>query len=228
MYEPPGLVMSFVGGPVSRTDRLLYTGVFRAQVGSRPAPRILTDGYSQMRIAQLLRGGGEVPGQSAEQSSPNGPGQPVPQPMTPVLSDTRRNSAEAVTWPVRVAASWSWRLLLVAAGVYVLVRVSASVGIVIFAVIIALFLTAVLLPLVRQFRRLIPGPNSLPPLLALLTGVTVLGAIGYLVGWQISSHTTVLADDVSQQITQAEQWLRTQCHEVKGRGQLSRMAGSAC
>ena len=161
-----------------------------------------------MRIAQLLRGGGQVPGQSAEQSSPNGPGQPVPQPMTPVLSDTRRNSAEAVTWPVRVAASWSWRLLLVAAGVYVLVRVSASIGIVIFAVIIALFLTAVLLPLVRQFRRLIPGPNSLPPLLALLIGVTVLGAIGYLVAWQISSHTAVLADDVSKQIAQAEHWLR--------------------
>ena len=162
-----------------------------------------------MRIAQLLRGGGQVPGQSAEQSSPNGPGQPVPQPMTPVLSDSRRNSAEAVTWPVRVAASWSWRLLIVAAAVYVLVRVSASVGIVIFAVIIALFLTAVLLPLERQFRRLIPGPNSLPPLLALLTGVAVLGAIGYLVAWQISSHTTVLADDVSKQITQAEHWLRT-------------------
>ena len=168
-----------------------------------------------MRIAHLLRGGGQVPGQSAEQSSPNGPGQPVPQPMTPVLSDTRRNSAEAVTWPVRVAASWSWRLLLVAAGVYVLVRVSASIGIVIFAVIIALFLTAVLLPLVRQFRRLIPGPNSLPPLLALLIGVTVLGAIGYLVAWQISSHTAVLADDVSKQITQAEHWLRARPLHLK-------------
>src|SRR5689334_13433008 len=77
------------------------------------AAHLLTDGDSQMRIAQLLRGGGQVPRQSAEQSSPNGPGQPVPQPMTPVLSDSRRNSAEAVTWPVRVAASWSWRLLIV-------------------------------------------------------------------------------------------------------------------
>jgi predicted PurR-regulated permease PerM len=108
-----------------------------------------------------------------------------------------------------VAASWSWRLLIVAAAVYVLVRVSASVGLVIFAVIIALFLTAVLHPLEQQFRRLIPGPRSLPPLLALLTGVAVLGAIGYLVAWQISSHTTVLADDISKVITQAEHWLQT-------------------
>jgi predicted PurR-regulated permease PerM len=115
-----------------------------------------------------------------------------------VLSDTRRNSAEAVTWPVRVAASWSWRLLIVTAAVYVLVRVSASVGLVIFAVIIALFLTAVLHPLEQQFRRLIPRPRSLPPLLALLTGVAVLGAIGYLVAWQISSHTIKVSWSAAQ------------------------------
>jgi predicted PurR-regulated permease PerM len=162
-----------------------------------------------MRIARLRKGDGQVPGQPPEQGSPNGPGQPVPQPTTPVLSDTRRNSAEAVTWPVRVAASWSWRLLVVAAAVYVLVRISASIGLVIFAVIIALFLTAVLHPLERKFRTLIHGPNSLPPLLALLTGVAVLAGIGYLVAWQISSHTTALADDVSQVITQAEHWLQT-------------------
>jgi hypothetical protein len=132
-----------------------------------------------MRFSQPRKGSGQVPGPPPGQDSPNGPGEPIPQPTTPVLSDTRRNSAEAVTWPVRVAASWSWRLLIVAAAAYVLVRVSASVGLVIFAVIIALFLTAVLHPLEQQFRRLIPRPRSLPPLLALLTGVAVLGAIGY-------------------------------------------------
>jgi predicted PurR-regulated permease PerM len=109
--------------------------------------------------------------------------------------------------------------------VYVLVRVSASVGIVIFAVIIALFLTAVLLPLERQFRRLVRGPNSLPPLLALLTGVAVLGAIGYLVAWQISSHTTVLVDDVSKQITQAEHWLQTGPLHLKS-ANMSKLATS--
>lgn len=162
-----------------------------------------------MRFSQPRKGSGQVAGPPPGQGSPNGPGEPIPQPTTPVLSDTRRNSAEAVTWPVRVAASWSWRLLIVAAAAYVLVRVSASVGLVIFAVIIALFLTAVLHPLEQQFRRLIPRPRSLPPLLALLTGVAVLGAIGYLVAWQISSHTTVLADDISKVITQAEHWLQT-------------------
>ena len=32
------------------------------------------------------------------------------------LSTPHRDSRDAVTWPVRVAAAWSWRLLVVAAG----------------------------------------------------------------------------------------------------------------
>ena len=163
-----------------------------------------------MRFPQPRKGSGQVPGPPPGQGSPNAPGEPIPQPTTPVLSDTRRNSAEAVTWPVRVAASWSWRLLIVAAAAYVLVRVSVSVGLVIFAVIIALFLTAVLHPLEQQFRRLIPGPRSLPPLLALLTGVAVLGAIGYLVALADQlAHHSCWPTTSPRRSTQAEHWLQT-------------------
>lgn len=162
-----------------------------------------------MRSPQLPRDGGQVLAQLPERDSPNQRGCSVPQPTTPVLSDSRRDSAETVTWPVRVAASWSWRLLIVAAAVYVLMRVFTTVSLVILAVIIALFLTAVLHPLEERFRRLIPGPNSLPPLLALLTGMAVLGGIGYFVIWEISTHITMLAADVSGVLTQTEHWLGT-------------------
>jgi predicted PurR-regulated permease PerM len=162
-----------------------------------------------MRFPLLRRDGDQVSGQPSERDSPNGRDLQVPQPATPVLSDSRRNSAEAVTWPVRVAASWSWRLLIVAAAVYVLVRASASVAILLVAVIIALFLTAVLRPLEQQFRRLVPRPNSLPPLLALLTGVAVLGGIGYFVIWEISTHVTMLTADVSDLLAQTKHWLET-------------------
>jgi predicted PurR-regulated permease PerM len=155
-----------------------------------------------MRVTRPRKGGGPPP----EEDPPGGRGTSVP--PAPALPGGRRDPAEAVTWPVRVAASWSGRLLIVAAAVYVLVRACASISLVIFAVIIALFLTAVLHPLERQIRRLTGGPSSLPPLLALLTGVVVLGAIGYLVAWQISSHAALLAGDVSTEITQAEHWLR--------------------
>jgi predicted PurR-regulated permease PerM len=114
-----------------------------------------------------------------------------------------------------VAASWCWRLLIVAAAAYVLVRISVRVGLVIFAVIIALFLTAVLHPLERQFRLLISRPNSLPPLLALLVGVAALGGIGYFVALEISAHTAELASEISMVITHARHWLETGPLHVK-------------
>jgi len=126
-----------------------------------------------------------------------------------MLSDSRRNATEAVTWPVRVAAAWSWRLLVVAVAGYLTVWASTRVGWVLIALIIALFLTAVLQPLERQFRRLVPRPNSLPPLLALLSGVVVLGAIGYFVAWQISTHTSQLGDELSDVVTKTKHWLQT-------------------
>lgn len=43
-----------------------------------------------------------------------------------------------------VAAAWGWRLLVAAAVIYALVQILSRVGLVVFPVIIALFLTAVL------------------------------------------------------------------------------------
>jgi predicted PurR-regulated permease PerM len=125
-----------------------------------------------------------------------------------VPPDSRRSAAEAVTWPVRVAAAWGWRLLVMAVAMYALVRVLSQVGLVMFAVIIALFLTAVLQPLERQLRRAVPRPASLAALLTLLCGVVVLGGIGYFVAWQISTHTTQLGKDISDVVTHTKRWLQ--------------------
>jgi predicted PurR-regulated permease PerM len=132
-----------------------------------------------------------------------------PEPTTPVLSDTRRDAAEAVTWQVRVAAAWSWRLLLVAAAIYVLVRILHRVELVAFSFVLALFLTAVLHPLERLLRRYLPGPRSVSPLLTMLIGLAVLGGIGYFVAWQITTHASELGDQISNFVTNAKQWLQT-------------------
>ena len=139
-----------------------------------------------------------------------------PPPHTPVLSDSRRNAAEAVTWPVRVAAAWGWRRPLVAAAViYALVQILSRVGLVVFPVIIALFLTAVLQPLERQLRRVAPRPASLATLLAVLCGVIVLGGIGYFVAWQISTHITQLGNEIADVVTHTRRWLQTGPLHVK-------------
>jgi predicted PurR-regulated permease PerM len=118
-----------------------------------------------------------------------------------------RDGSDAVTWPVRVAAAWTWRLLLLGFAVYVLARIFVRVELVAFSLVIALFLTAVLHPLERALRRL-PGPKSLSAVLALLIGLALLAGIGYFVSWQISNHATQLGDQITRFVTSTRNWLR--------------------
>ncbi len=119
----------------------------------------------------------------------------------------RRSSTDAVTWPVRVAAAWTWRLLVLGVGIYGLVRVFSLVGLIVFSFILALFLTAVLHPLERRLRSVISKPRSFSALLALLIGMAVLGGIGWFVEWQISSHATQLGNQISSLVTHTTNWL---------------------
>ena len=128
---------------------------------------------------------------------------PRPRPHRPQPADS---AVEAVTWSVRVAAAWTWRLLIIGAGVYVLAKIFVRIELVAFSFVVALFLTAVLHPLEVMFRR-IPGPRSISAALALLIGVAVLVGIGWFVGWQISTHANELGDQISNFVTKVRNWL---------------------
>ncbi|WP_375498340.1 AI-2E family transporter [uncultured Jatrophihabitans sp.] len=127
-----------------------------------------------------------------------------------MTDDTKKysNPEKAVTWHVRVAAAWSWRLLIIGLGVYVLAKVFDRVELVAFSFVLALFFTAVLHPLEKSLRRL-PGSRSLSAGLALLIGLLVLSGIGYFVVWQISRHSGELSDQVSDLVDKGRNWLRT-------------------
>ncbi|SDI83473.1 Predicted PurR-regulated permease PerM [Frankineae bacterium MT45] len=143
-----------------------------------------------------------------DESAP-GPENQAPAITTPVLSDTRRDAVEAVTWPVRVAAAWTWRLIILAIGIYLALRVVQAVELVAFSVVVALLFTSVLHPVERRLRRVLPGPKSLPAALTLLFGVVVLGAIAWFIAWQITTHSTQLADQLSAFVTRTRNWLQT-------------------
>lgn len=132
-----------------------------------------------------------------------------PAPTTPVLSDTTHDAAESVTWAVRVAAAWSWRMIVVAAAAYLIARVLSAVSLVAFSLILALFLTGILLPVERRLRAVLPGPKSLPAALTLLVGIAFLGGVGYFVSWQITTHATELGDKITEFVDHARNWLKT-------------------
>jgi predicted PurR-regulated permease PerM len=132
------------------------------------------------------------------------------------MSDDRRprRAADAVTWPVRVAAEWSWRVLVVAIVVWLLGRAFMRIELVAFSFVLALFFTAVLHPLELQLRR-IPGPRSLSAALALLIGVLCLAGIGLFVTWQIQDHSGELADQLTNVVTKIRNWLHNGPLRVK-------------
>jgi predicted PurR-regulated permease PerM len=132
----------------------------------------------------------------------------APEPTTPVLSNSDRDANEAVTWGVRVAAAWTWRLLVIGVGLYVLGQMFLRVELVAFSFVLALFLTAVLHPLESRLRK-IPGPRSVSAGLALLIGVLALAGIGAFVTWQISSHSTQLGNQITDFVERARSWLQT-------------------
>ena len=121
---------------------------------------------------------------------------------------------DAVTWHVRVAAAWSWRLLVIGLAVYVLARIFDRIELVAFSFVLALFFTAVLHPIEKALRR-VPGSRSVSAGLALLVGLLVLSGIGYFVVWQITRHSSELTDQVTDLVTRTRNWLRTGPLHVK-------------
>jgi predicted PurR-regulated permease PerM len=76
---------------------------------------------------------------------------------------------------LRYTAAWAWRLILVAAGAYLLFKVAVFLRLLVIPLIAATLLTALLQPLKALLRR-----AGLPPLLA--TWCTVLAMLGFLFG----------------------------------------------
>ena len=123
-------------------------------------------------------------------------------------------TAEAVTWGVRIASEWSGRLLLIAAGIYVLLRGLERISLVAFAFVLALFFTAVLHPLEVRLRGR-NGNRTLTSAVVLLSGIIVFGLVGWFVVQQISSHSAQLTDQVNAVGDRIHDYLRDGPFHVK-------------
>ncbi|RBY81731.1 AI-2E family transporter [Geodermatophilus sp. TF02-6] len=114
-----------------------------------------------------------------------------------------RDDGDTVPSGLRVAADWSWRVILVGALLYLLVRVVDLLFEVFVPLLVALLLAALLQPgaaaLIR--RR---WPRSLAALVMLLVGVLVVAGIITLVVEQVVTDWSSLTGQVSQGLTQIQ------------------------
>jgi len=114
--------------------------------------------------------------------------------------------AAAVPWGLRVAASTTWRLLLVAVGLYLVFRVIVQLKVVTLAFMAALLVSALLQPSVVRLRA--AGlPRALAAVVVFLGGLVGIGLVGWFVGWQVSTNLDQVTGHVQSGINQVRGWL---------------------
>ncbi|WP_343601927.1 AI-2E family transporter, partial [Mycobacterium sp.] len=113
---------------------------------------------------------------------------------------------EAVEPIVRKAAAWSWRLLVILAAVVALLWVIQRLEIIVVPVLLALMLSALLVPAVDWLDRR-GAPRAGAVALVLLTGFTILGGILTFVVSQFVVGLPDVVEQVSRSIDSTRRWL---------------------
>ncbi|MET9694995.1 AI-2E family transporter [Streptomyces sp. NPDC006514] len=132
--------------------------------------------------------------------------------------------AGAVPWGVRVAAEAGWRFLVLAAALWVIMRVIGSVRLVVLAFAAALLITALLEPTVARLHR--AGlARGLSTALTALFGFVVLGLIGWFVVWQVLDNLDNLSGRLQEGIEELKRWLLDSPFHVTEQ-QINDVAGS--
>lgn len=117
----------------------------------------------------------------------------------------RPDPVSVVPWGVRVAAEASWRLLLLAGMLWVLMKVISEVRLVVLAFAAAMLVTALLQPFVVRLRRL-GMPRGLATVVTAILGFVVIGLVGWFVVWQVMDNLDDLSDRVRDGINELKLW----------------------
>ncbi|MFG3687906.1 AI-2E family transporter [Micromonospora sp. NPDC047740] len=157
----------------------------------------------------------DAPGESAAPSpSTPGPAAPASAPTAGVAppaalhnSTTSRDDAD-VPHALRIAAAWSWRLIVIGLVAWALLKIVGTIRIVIIPLAIALLLSALLAPAVGWLLKA-RFPRSLA------TGVVLVGGLAAVVGTltlvvnEFIAGVPELSDKSSQGVRQIQSWLKT-------------------
>ena len=107
---------------------------------------------------------------------------------------------------LRLAAAWSWRLLLVAVAIWAVLWLLGTVSVVLVPVVIGLLLAAAGSPVADRLQRcgLPRGPATL---LVVISGIAVLTGLVALITQQVSSGFGDLRNSFEDSLNQLQRWL---------------------
>jgi predicted PurR-regulated permease PerM len=119
------------------------------------------------------------------------------------------SAADAAVHPiVRKTAAWSWRLLIILGALIALLWVVGHVEVIVVPVLLAIMLTAMLLPVVDLLDRR-GMPRGIAVFAVLLSGFVVVGGILAFVVTQFIEGAPALVDQVTRSISSAREWMTT-------------------
>jgi predicted PurR-regulated permease PerM len=121
---------------------------------------------------------------------------------------------EAIPRWLRVSAGWAWRLLLLAALLYVAGKVASLLYLVIVPFAAAILLTALLQPLMSRLRRAGLGPLSATWCTLLLAFALIGGAV-WLVTTRVEAEYPALVTQVGRTSTQIQNWLASSPFHIR-------------
>ncbi|WP_435744290.1 AI-2E family transporter [Nocardioides sp. SYSU DS0663] len=156
-------------------------------------PRIATDddGLAQ-RLAQQWS-------QMREERRPTAP--------APIVAGPSNFSRAQVPWGLDLAAAWSWRLLVISAAGYLLLRLVGFFSVVTIPLAVAILVAALASPLVAALQR-IGLPRGLASVAVVVTGITTVALLLTFVGQQVATGVTDLADQTVAGLGEIKTWLK--------------------
>ncbi|WP_433613073.1 AI-2E family transporter [Dactylosporangium sp. CA-139114] len=147
--------------------------------------------------------------------------EPEPEPEPPAgefehATTTSRDDAE-IPHGLRIAAAWSWRLLLLIAAAAVLLWLVGRLKTVLIPLSIALLLSALLAPVMGVLRRRVKLPPSLAAFVVLIMGLGAVAGVLTLVVTEFVAGFPALAEKASAGVSQIQDWLTTGPLHLSGR-----------
>ncbi|RSS52364.1 AI-2E family transporter [Streptomyces sp. WAC07061] len=140
-------------------------------------------------------------------SAPSAAEEAAVDPAAPAALRTpaRPDPVTVIPWGVRVAAEASWRLLMLAGMLWVLMKVISEVRLVVLAFAAALLVTALLQPFVVRLRRL-GLPRGLATAVTAILGFVIIGLVGWFVVWQVMENLDDLSNRLREGINELKSW----------------------
>jgi predicted PurR-regulated permease PerM len=112
-----------------------------------------------------------------------------------------------VPYGVDLAAAWSWRLLIIVAAVALLGYLVSFLAVVVIPVVVALLLSALVVPVVDWLER-IGVRRSLASILVVVFTIAAVVALLSFAGQQVANGASDLADSTVDGIQEIKDWLR--------------------